>query len=236
MDLLPRVSQAMRKHADLLSERITPHQQAALKAFVQQEQTAGYAPQSGEIFGIMQAMKEDFERNLAESQKTEAQQIASFEDLKSAKTEEIEAGTEQIDAKTEELAATDEKNSASKKDLEDTTATLAEDTKFLADLKDKCANADQEYEERVKTRNLEMTAVSKALEYLSSDEAHELFTRTFNPALVQMRSLDSQQAKRRKQAVQLLQRAAAHDPRLSTLAVHAQMDAFANLKKTIQTM
>merc|ERR1719316_974143 len=142
-------------------------------------------------------MKESFEQNLAASQKTEAQEQTGFADLKDAKTEEIAAGQEQIDTKTEELAATDEKNSASKKDLEDTSATLDEDTKFLADLKDKCANADQEYEERVKTRNLEIEAVSKALEYLSSDEAHELFTKTFNPALIQISSMDSQQKQRR---------------------------------------
>merc|ERR1719263_301818 len=182
----------------------------------------------------MQAMKESFERNLAESQKTEAQQIASFNDLKTAKTEEITAGTEQIDAKTEELAATDEKNSVSKKDLEDTTATLAEDTKFLADLKDKCANMDQEFEERSKTRALEMAAVSKALEYLSSDEAHALFTKTFNPSMLQREST----SRTREQVVKVLQRAAkqSRDPRLSTLAVGARMDAFGNLKKTIQTM
>merc|ERR1719379_2898607 len=234
IDILPKVSQALRKHATLLSEVITPHQRQVMKAFVQQEQGAGYAPQSGEIFGIMNAMKESFERNLAESQKTEAQQIASFEDLKAAKTEEIDAGTEQIEAKTEELAATDEKNSASKKDLEDTTATLDEDTKFLADLKDKCANMDQEFEERSKTRALEMAAVSKALEYLSSDEAHELFTNTFNPAFLQQRSDD----RTREQVVKVLQRAAeqSRDPRLSTLAVGARMDAFSNLKKTIQSM
>merc|ERR1719235_1894854 len=234
LDLAAQVSSVLRKHNDDILSLITPHQREVMKAFVQQEQGAGYAPQSGEIFGIMNAMKESFERNLAESQKTEAQQIASFEDLKAAKTEEIEAGTEQIDAKTEELAATDEKNSASKKDLEDTTATLDEDTKFLADLKDKCANMDQEFEERSKTRALEMAAVSKALEYLSSDEAHELFTKTFNPGFLQQRLEDS----RRVQVTKLLQAAAAKskDPRLSALAVRSRMDAFGNLKKTIQTM
>merc|ERR1719262_1323532 len=180
MDLLPRVSQTMRKHVDLLSERITPHQQAVLKAFVQQEQSQGYAPQSGEIFGIMQAMKETFEINLASSQKTEASELDGFTNLSAAKTDEIKAGQDQIDAKTDELASTDEKNANSKTDLEETTNTLAEDTKFLADLKDKCANADQEYEERTKTRQLEIGAVSKALEFLSSDEAHALFTKTFN--------------------------------------------------------
>merc|ERR1719191_1255904 len=214
MELLPGVTQAARKHAELLSERITPHQQAVLKAFVQQEQSEGYAPQSGEIFGIMQAMKESFEINLAGSQKTEATEQAAFSDLKSAKEEEIAAGQEQIDAKTDELASTDEKNSASKTDLEDTTATLAEDTKFLADLKDKCANADQEYEERVKTRNLEMAAVSKTLEYLSSDEAHDLFTKTFNPALIQESSENLRVSTQRRQLVKILKVAAqkSNDP------------------------
>merc|ERR1719399_1193236 len=113
-------------------------------------------------------MKETFEINLATSQKTEASELEGFTNLNAAKTDEI--------------ASTDEKNANSKTDLEETTDTLAEDTKFLADLKDKCANADQEYEERTKTRQLEIGAVSKALEFLSGDEAHALFTKTFNPS------------------------------------------------------
>merc|ERR1719443_2195297 len=236
IDIITKVDYQMKKHASLLSEKVTPKQLEALKAFVQEGGSQGYAPQSGEIFGILQAMKESFEINLATSQKTEASELQGFTDLKEAKTGEIEAGQEQLEAKTQELATTDEKNAASKQDLEDTTTLLAEDTKFLADLKDKCANADQEYEERTKMRHLEIGAVSKALEYLSSDEAHALFTKTFNPKLLQMRSLDMHQAQRREQAVKLIQKAAAQDPRLSTLAVHARMDAFSNLKKTIQTM
>merc|ERR1719460_1409691 len=79
-----------------------------------------------------------------------------------------------------------------------------------------------------------MAAVSKALEYLSSDEAHALFTKTFNPSMLQREST----SRPREQVVKVLQRAAkqSRDPRLSTLAVHARMDAFSNLKKTIQTM
>merc|ERR1719261_2099691 len=149
-------------------------------------------------------MKESFETNLADSQKTEAAQLKGFTDLKDAKTGEIAAGQDQIDAKTTELASTDESNAASKRDLEDTEVVLADDTTFLADLKDKCANADQEYEERVKTRQLEIGAVSKALEYLSSDEAHELFTRTFNAAFVQEQSRSVQMAKRRETVVKAL--------------------------------
>ena len=39
---------------------------------------------------------------------------------------------------------------------------------------------DQEFEERTKTRQEEIQAVSQALAILSSDDAHDTFTSTFN--------------------------------------------------------
>merc|ERR1719352_721238 len=177
------LQQLVNKHADMF----TPSQKRAVGSFVQTA-TSEQAPASGEIFGILKQMKESFETNLANSQKEEMQSQKDYEDLKAAKDEEIAAGQSQIDTKTSELAATDEKNAQSKQNLEDTEASLAADTEFLAMLKEKCANMDQEYEERTKTRQMEIEATSKALAFLSSDEAHDLFTRTFNPALVQKRS------------------------------------------------
>jgi len=44
-----------------------------------------YAPQSGQIFGILGQMKEDFEVNLSEAQKSEAKSLSEFETLKAAK-------------------------------------------------------------------------------------------------------------------------------------------------------
>merc|ERR1719197_1000125 len=131
---------------------------------------------------------------------------------------------------------TDEKNAQSKESLEDTEATLAADTKFLANLKERCANMDSEYAERTNTRQLEIQAVSKALAFLSSDEAHDLFTRTFNPALVQTQS--SAVSKRRNAIAKVLSQAAKKfaDPQLSALAVRARLDAFTKVKKSIQDM
>merc|ERR1719316_1303537 len=148
-----------------------------------------YAPQSGEIFGILKQMKETFESNLSNSQKEELANQKSYEDLKAAKEEEIAAGQEQIDTKTQELATTDEKLAMSKQDLEDTKNGLSEDEKFLMMLKEKCQGSDQEYGERQKTRAAEIEAVSKALAFLTSDEAHNLFSKTFNPAFVEKQSL-----------------------------------------------
>merc|ERR1719155_398386 len=126
----------------------------------------------------------------------------AYEDLKVAKEEEIAAGQAQIDTKTQELADTDEKLAQSKQDIADTRESLAADEEFLAMLKEKCQMTDQEWEERQKTRQQEMEACSKALAVLSGDDAHDLFSKTFNPALVQASS--TMQSERRLKASRLL--------------------------------
>merc|ERR1719163_844533 len=138
--------------------------------------------------------------------------------------------------KTQELANTDEKLAQSKQDLEDTRAALSADEKFLMMLKEKCQMTDQEWEERQKTRQEEMAAVSKALAILSSDDAHDLFTKTFNPALVQTAA--SKHSLRRAQASKVLAAAARRfkNPQMAQLATAVRLDAFVKVKKAIDDM
>merc|ERR1719456_1811469 len=147
----------------------------------QQMPSAGsYPPQSGQIFGVLSNMKESFEANLDASRKDEANAISTFTSLKSAKDSEIAAGTDQINTKTQELADSDEKCASDKQSLKDTQNTLAANQEFLAMLKSSCADMDAQMAERQKTRALETEACSKALAVLSGDDAHDLFTKTFN--------------------------------------------------------
>merc|ERR1719386_403250 len=185
-----------------------------------------YAPQSGEIFGILKQMKETFETNLSSSQKEEMANQKAYEELKAAKEDEIKAGQAQIDAKTQELADTDEKNAQAKEDVEDTKKSLSADEQFLMMLKEKCSMTDSEWEERQRTRQLEMEACSKALAVLSGDDAHDLFTRTFNPALLQQEN--AMHSERRSRASKLLGAMAKklNSPRLATLATQVRLDAF----------
>jgi len=235
----------LEKHASMLETVLSRSQRKAVSAFVQAPQDyfdatptfkQSYAPQSGEIFGILKQMKETFESNLSASQKEEAANQKAYEDVKAAKEEEIAAGQAQIDTKTQELADTDQKLAQSKQDIEDTRNSLAADEQFLMMLKEKCQMTDQEWEERQKTRQLEMQAVSKALAILSGDDAHDLFTRTFNPALVQKAS--AMKSKVRLQASRLLSDVAHKfsNPRLATLAVQVRLDAFTRVKKAIDDM
>jgi len=239
------VAHELQRHASLLQGVLTPSEIRLATSFAQAPQDyfdaaptfkQSYAPQSGEIFGILRQMKETFESNLSAAQKEELANQKAYEDLKAAKEAEIEAGKQQLDAKTAELATTDQKNAQAKTDVEDTKASLSADEQFLMMLKEKCQMTDKEWEERQKTRQQEMKAVSEALAVLSGDDAHDLFTRTFNPALLQTGSSD--QDSRRQQASQMLGKVAQrlHSPRLATLAYQMKLDAFTRVKKAIDDM
>merc|ERR1719469_292018 len=239
------VQNVMQKHSSLLEGVLTHSQRKAMTAFVQAPEDyfdseptfkQSYAPQSGAICGILKQMKETFETNLSASQKDEMANQKAYEELKAAKETEIAAGQEQIDTKTQELADTDEKNAQAKEDVEDTKKSLSADEQFLMMLKEKCSMTDGEWEERQKTRQLEIEACSKALAVLSSDDAHDLFTKTFNPSLLEKES--SMHSERRAQASKLLSAVAekVQNPRLATLAVRVRLDAFTRVKKAIDDM
>jgi DNA repair exonuclease SbcCD ATPase subunit len=153
---------------------------------------------------------------------------AAYEDLKAAKTSEINAGTELRDTKKQELADTDAKVAADKQDLEDTRESLAADQTFLMNLKETCQTTDQEWEERQKVRQEEMKAVSEALAILSSDDAHDTFTSTFN--FIQKTS--------EKQAKMALVAAAKKfgNPRLAAMATRMRLDNFGSITKDIDAM
>jgi len=244
MGIAASVQHEMQKHAALLKGVLTHSERRAVAAFAQAPADyfdatptfkQAYAPQSGTIFGILKQMKETFESNLSASQKEELANQKAYDELKAAKEAEIAAGTEQIDKKTQELADTDFKNAQAKQDIEDTKNSLSADEQFLMMLKEKCSMTDAEHEERVKTRQMEMEAVSKALAVLSTDDAHDLFTKTFNSLLQQENTVRSA---RRTAASKLLASVSQklRSPRLAALATKVKLDAFTQVKKAIDDM
>merc|ERR1719421_2217088 len=192
------------KQKDILAHMLNAKQQRVFDSFVKAPEnyidgglrgkySLIQAAPSAEIFGVLKQMKEGFETNLGASQQEEMRAQSEYEGVKKGKQEEIAAGTAQIDTKTNELADSDEKNAQSKKLLAETRETLDADTKFLANLKEQCAIFDEMYEERTKTRQLEIQAVTKAAAFLSSDEAQDLVSKTFS--FVQMKSKFSRNRK-----------------------------------------
>merc|ERR1711881_778096 len=95
------VQNEMQKHASLLTGILTHKERKMVSSFIQAPEDyfdaeptfkQSYAPQSGEIFGILKQMKETFETNLSSSQKEEMANQKAYEELKAAKEAEIKAG------------------------------------------------------------------------------------------------------------------------------------------------
>merc|ERR1719182_941226 len=233
------VDTQFKKHKALLEEVVTPAQRKAVSAFLQApgdyfdaEPTfkQSYAPQSGAIFGILKQMKETFENNLSASQKEEMLSQQAYQDLKAAKLAEIKAGEEQRDTKAQELADTDSAKAQADQDLEDTRNSLSADQKFLLNLKETCQMTDAEWEERQKARQEEIKGCSEALAILSSDDAHDTFTRTFNFVQVSI-------SKRERASAMLLTAAKQlGKPQLATLATRVRLDAFKKVTEQIDGM
>merc|ERR1719172_337531 len=102
-------------------------------------------------------------------------------------------------------------------------------------LKETCQMTDQEWEERQKSRAEEIKAVSEALAILSSDDAHDTFTKTFNFVQTKVETTDRQN--RDKASALLFKAAKANgNPRLAALAARVRLDAFTKVKAAIDEM
>merc|ERR1719191_130277 len=108
------------------------------KQLMQLEEVPGgkyYQSASGEIFGILKQMKESFEENLASAQTQETADNKAYDDLKTAKTNEIEATQTSLGEKEEALGAASFKKAKADADAEDTQKIMEADTKYLMSLK-----------------------------------------------------------------------------------------------------
>lgn len=229
----------------------TVAQMDALKAFLSQAQSGvsflaipgyqSYGATSGEIYGVLEQMKEDFEKDLSDAQKKELKADADFQALKAAKEDEIAAGRDLVAKLDGEIADLRAKHAAAFKELEDTQAQLALDRTFLANLKEKCAQTDAEFEARVKDRLTEIAAVGDTIKILNEDTSFDNFEKTVNVALLQTnsRSLESEEQQQRLGRVANSLRVAASElgvPQLAFLASRAQLDTFTKVKELIDKL
>merc|ERR1719316_1473306 len=126
----------------VLNANIGDEQRDTITAFLSDDDS--YAPQSGQITGILKQMKDTMEASLKDAEKAEATAIANYEELMKAKTKEIAAATEAIEDKVQRIGSAAVELVDMKEDLDDTTKTLAEDKKFAENLDTMCATKKKE--------------------------------------------------------------------------------------------
>merc|ERR1712060_678697 len=97
-----------------------------------------YAPQSGQITGILKTMEEEMDKALADARAAEEEAIKSYDALMAAKGKEVDALTAQIEEEQTRIGNLGVEIAGMENDLEDTQQSLAEDQKFVAELAGTC--------------------------------------------------------------------------------------------------
>jgi len=183
-----------------------------MTAFLSQSQE--YAPQSGQITGMLKQMKDTWSAALAKATEEEAKSKANYEELMAAKEKEVAACGKMIEEKTARIGEMGVEVVNMADDLEDTKKSLVEDQKFLADLEKNCATKKEEWGVRQKLRAEEQLAIADTIKILNDDDALELFKKTLpTPALLQVEMSSKEIRNRAREAL------TGHDSRLNLIAL-----------------
>jgi septal ring factor EnvC (AmiA/AmiB activator) len=153
-----------------------------LLAFLSGKQTTNYMPKSGEITGILKSMEDEMSKTLADITSDENAGVASFNELISAKTKEVQALTKAIEVKSKRVGELAVEIVMMKNDLDDTEQALLEDQKFYADLSKNCQTKQAEWDDIQQSRAAELVALADTIKILNDDDALELFKKTLPSA------------------------------------------------------
>merc|ERR1719281_2369792 len=226
-----RLRHVVDKTEDLLNQILAPKERNALDEFMQTQ--GGYAPASGEIYGVLKQMRENFDANLKDMQSAESKSSAEYEALKAAKSEKL------AKEKEAQLGKTKVELSEAKEDLTDTENALSADQAFLKDLKERCSVSDAEWEKRSAVRAKEIAAVGEAIGILTDDDAHDLFHKSLS--FLQLSSTrrvvtKAQRAREAASRVLLRQGQKSGNKALVQLAAAARLDNFKAVTDSIASM
>jgi len=210
-------AQVLKKLA-LSKQEMSDADRQEILAFISGTETSGYAPQSGEITGILKQLGSEMSKTLAESTATEEEAIKNYDGLMGAKKKEVDSCTASIETKTQRVGELAVSIVQMKNDLSDSAAQLLEDKKFIAELETNCASKAGEMEERVKTRSEELVAIADTIKILNSDDALDLFKKTLPSASASFLQVSSGVTKRALAAIADVRRTS-KSPQLDFIAL-----------------
>merc|ERR1719387_1372499 len=206
----------------VLSEDLSDNQRDMLTSFLAEGSGAstGYAPASGEIVGILKQLTDSMEKDMQEAIEAEEKAKAEYEALMEAKQKEVDALTKAIEEKLKRVGELGVELVNLKEDLDDTSGSLADDKKFLADLEKNCETKKKEWDERCKMRQMELTALAETIKILNDDDALELFKKTIPSAsLLQLQVTAKDVSRQALRALESLRQRGVRDHKLDFIAL-----------------
>jgi len=150
------------------------------------ENSEGVSAGSQQIIGVLKAMRDEMAKDLKNMQTEEADALAAFNEMKASLMKHLGVVVKTIADKEKTVGALTLTISQDSDALEDAQTELADATKYLATMKEACAQKEKDRDLRAKTRSEEIAAISEATKILSSDEAMETMSKHLRqPALTQ---------------------------------------------------
>lgn len=176
-----------------------------LLSFLSNSEGQQYAPQSGQILGILKQMGDEMAKGLREATEAEESAIKAYEKLMAAKKKEVLVLTKEIETKLDRSGDLGVQIAQMKNDLGDTEESLAADKQFLANLEENCETKKKEWDVVVKTRAEELAALADTIKVLNDDDALELFKKTL-PSASSLMQLKESVSGLRRQALTVLKK------------------------------
>jgi len=223
----------------VLSQDLSNGDRDILTSFLSEGNDQQYAPASGEIVGILKQMGDTMAKDIEELIAQEEAAIKEYNELMAAKQKEIDSLTKAIEEKTKRLGEVGIELVNLKEDLDDTTQTMLEDKKFLADLEKNCAAKVKEWEAQCKTRQEELLALADTIKILNDDDALDLFKKTLPSASFLQIQVTAKQVQ--EEALRALSSTQMKNRRsvnldLISLALHGKKVDFTKVVKMIDDM
>jgi len=211
-----------------------------LLAFLSGSQGSDYAPQSGEIVGILKQMLDEMMKDLAQATDAEKAAVQNYEELMEAKKKELSTLQAQIESEMTRIGDLGVSLAAMSNDLEDTKEALGEDNIFQAELNKGCDTKEKEWEAVKKSRADELLALAETIRVLNDDDALELFKKTLPGASASLMQVKVSASSQKNRALELIRAAAkaAKRPELDliALALSGKMDGFKDIVRMIDDM
>jgi chromosome segregation ATPase len=201
-----------------------------------------YAPQSGEIQGILKQLNDEMQAELKSATESEASSSEGFASLVAAKKKEIAALEQMLEEKLGRIADLGVQIAEMKNDLGDTEENLAEDLKFKAELEKGCKTATADFEAHNTVRSEELVALSETIKLLNDDDALELFKKTLpTPAAASLLQVQVRAASERASALATLAVLQQQHPGLYqvdfiAMALHGKKMGFDKVIKMIENL
>jgi len=205
-------------------------------------QANAYEFQAQGVIDMIQGMMEKFEEERSDLEKKEMNAKFSFETLNQDLKSQIEDGTQDRTEKTAEKADALKSAAEAKADMQTTTGTRDDDSKYTADLTATCEAKSSAFAERQQLRAEEIAAIEKAIEILASPDVAGSAGKHL-PGLVQIKTSMAQLRTQAQNPNQI--RVAAylkdqsqrlHSRILSVLATRVADDPFKKVKKMIKDL